>query len=425
MTLEKTNDGPVRAVDSGGPQAGSRRAFLKDTLNLAGAAATVGFTTSNVEAEQATAATSSGSTAITPENPKAKARLVCQGGGIYGIGLVGAASVLETRYDWLALAGTSAGAIVAALLAAGYTTGELHEILNRLDFSRFKDAPKLNIDIAKDHAIHIPEGDPLFRLYRHLGINPGTVFVDWLTPLLADKGVDTFKDLERKDIVRKPSDPFSTYKLYMIATDISRARLLVLPDDIKDYQQEDGTPYTPDTLKVAEAVRMSISIPFFFEPVMLKLNGSKDKCIIMDGGVTSNFPIALFDNPSDLNPSAPTFGLRFEAAKQTQTLEYNKQLILTVDQEVVGYNPIWTLPLFYHTMTQGWDNRFAEPFEDSKRVAHIDLKDETLYPALKGVTVTSFDLTAEQKSQLFLCGRAAAGPLLNYDHAKWVQRFLQ
>ena len=50
---------------------------------------------------------------------------VFEGGGVKGIALVGAVAVAEEKgYRWANLAGTSAGAIVASLLAAGYTGAE-------------------------------------------------------------------------------------------------------------------------------------------------------------------------------------------------------------------------------------------------------------------------------------------------------------
>src|SRR4051812_17815452 len=65
---------------------------------------------------------------------------VFEGGGVKGIGLVGALSVIERRgYTWANLAGTSAGAIVASLLAAGYTGPELKDLVGSLDYTRFKD----------------------------------------------------------------------------------------------------------------------------------------------------------------------------------------------------------------------------------------------------------------------------------------------
>ena len=62
---------------------------------------------------------------------------VFEGGGVKGIALVGAAAVVEAAgYRFNNLAGTSAGAIVAALLGAGYTAAELQSILDSPALSR-------------------------------------------------------------------------------------------------------------------------------------------------------------------------------------------------------------------------------------------------------------------------------------------------
>src|ERR671917_1498883 len=66
--------------------------------------------------------------------------LVFEGGGVKGIALVGAFSVLEEQgYEPQNMAGASAGAIVATLIAAGYTAAELREIIGKLDYDLFKD----------------------------------------------------------------------------------------------------------------------------------------------------------------------------------------------------------------------------------------------------------------------------------------------
>lgn len=55
-----------------------------------------------------------------------KADAVFEGGGVKGIGLVGAIAVAEEYgYRFVNVAGSSAGAIVAALLAAGYSAAEI------------------------------------------------------------------------------------------------------------------------------------------------------------------------------------------------------------------------------------------------------------------------------------------------------------
>ncbi len=54
---------------------------------------------------------------------------------------------------------------------------------------------------------------------------------------------------------------------------------------------------------VSAAVRMSISVPFFFKPC--RLNGS----LIVDGAFSSNFPLETFDRKDTHNVRWPTFGI--------------------------------------------------------------------------------------------------------------------
>src|ERR1051326_3225570 len=71
--------------------------------------------------------------------------LVMEGGGVKGIALVGALSVLQERgFQPQNLAGTSAGAIVTTLYAAGYSPAELYTLLKTQDFSAFLDGTWLS-----------------------------------------------------------------------------------------------------------------------------------------------------------------------------------------------------------------------------------------------------------------------------------------
>src|SRR5207244_12637678 len=108
--------------------------------------------------------------------------LVCEGGGVKGIGLAGAYSVLDERgYKPQNVAGTSAGAITAALIAAGYSSDELKEIVFGMDFRRFED---------KSWEDRIPlAGVPLSILLTN-GIYKGEAFLEWIRGLLAAKNVD-------------------------------------------------------------------------------------------------------------------------------------------------------------------------------------------------------------------------------------------
>jgi len=140
---------------------------------------------------------------------------VFEGGGVKGIGLVGAVAVAEERgYQWANVAGTSAGAIVAALVAAGYSAAEIKEILVELDYIRFKDASMLD---------KVPLVGPVSSLIFEKGIYEGKFFENWMRKLLKEKNVETFNDLILED---SGGDERYRFKLRVVASDITHGRLL-------------------------------------------------------------------------------------------------------------------------------------------------------------------------------------------------------
>ncbi len=169
------------------------------------------------------------------------ADFVFEGGGVKDIGLVGAYSVLSTRYRPANVAGTSAEAIVGALVAAGYTAAEMQQIMHDLDFDRFQDRG------ATDR---VPLLGPLVSLLSEKGVYEGRFVERWMRELLREKGVAEFGELRTED----PDERYR-YTLNVITADVTRGRLVVLPQGLA----ADGED--PDRLEVARAVRMSMSIP--------------------------------------------------------------------------------------------------------------------------------------------------------------------
>lgn len=179
---------------------------------------------------------------------KLRADAVFEGGGVKGIGLVGAVAVAEEKgYEFVNVAGTSAGAIVAALLAAGYHGPELKEVMQELDYNKFKDTSAVD---------RVPVVGPIISLGLEKGIYEGKFCEEWLRALLRKKGVETFGDLI---IEGYKEEERYRFRLRVIASDISLGKILALPQDIADYG------IRPEDLNVAAAVRMSMSIPFFYE----------------------------------------------------------------------------------------------------------------------------------------------------------------
>ncbi len=216
--------------------------------------------------------------------------LVCEGGGVKGVGLAGAFSVLEERgYTIENVAGTSAGAITAALIAAKYDASELRDIVFGMDFEQFLD---------EGWEDRIPGVGKAASVLLDTGIYEGDVFREWIADLLEKHNVETFGDLRTGD-----ADPRYAHKLQVIASDVTARQLLVLPRDAAVLGLK------PDELNVALAVRMSMSIPIFFEPVRVENAETNREHLIVDGGMLSNFPVWLFDSDPGEVPTWPTFGL--------------------------------------------------------------------------------------------------------------------
>lgn len=228
-----------------------------------------------------------------------EADLVLEGGGVKGIGLVGAVSLLtEKGYRFHRVGGTSAGAVVGSLVAAGISTERLEEVMREVDYTRFQDASVLT---------RVPLVGPFLSLALQDGIYEGNYLKQWLGAHLAELGVRTFGDL-RLDADPEASLPAERrYRLVVMTADISQGRLVRLP---WDYQHLYGLD--PDRQLVVDAVRASTAIPFYYGPAKVKDDLGRAS-LLVDGGVISNFPIDVFDRSDGKAPRWPTFGVRLSA----------------------------------------------------------------------------------------------------------------
>lgn len=195
-----------------------------------------------------------------------EANAVFEGGGVKGIGLVGALKRVEDEGVLIrGVAGTSAGAMVAALFAAGYTADDMYKLLREKDFSQLLD----------------PSWPKWVNLWLHFGIHKGQKFYEWIYGRLQEKGLVKFSDLGDRE-------------LKIVASNLTDRELVVF--------QKSSHP----ELEVAEAVRMSIGIPFFFYPW-----GEKK---FVDGGLLSNYPLSVFSGSP-----LPTVGFKLVSDERPRT----------------------------------------------------------------------------------------------------------
>ena len=207
--------------------------------------------------------------------------LVFKGGGVRGIAYIGALEELETLglvEKVQRVAGSSVGAIAAMMISLRLPVDEIKRIFDTLEFSRIpqtrgegsveKLIDRLDLTVCSQ------------RLFKGYGWYSSDYFYQWLQTVIAEYGGGnpraTFADFKRLG----HRDP------YIVVSNLSRRR-----SEVMTY---DTTPH----VAVADAVRMSMSIPLFFEA--LRFDGKKfgEGDLYVDGGLFDNYPLHVFDKPS-------------------------------------------------------------------------------------------------------------------------------
>ncbi len=240
--------------------------------------------------------------------------LVLEGGSVKGIAYAGAFLALEQKGilpEIEKVGGSSAGAIAGLMVCIGFNASEIDSLISKLALQQFNDGR-----------------GGIFGKYRRLrkkfGIYRGDKFEKWLYQLVAFKTGNanlTFADLHRMRLENKQ------YKdLYCTGTNLTKQQL-----DVFSYET------TPD-MSIALAVRISGSIPFYFEPVLLtddkrkieRSDTTRARNYYVDGGMLCNYPISMFDTcESGSNPllcdkvrfNRETLGIKLERPQQIGNFE--------------------------------------------------------------------------------------------------------
>jgi len=308
--------------------------------------------------------------------------LVFEGGGIKGIAYAGAIGVLEAKGIMPGIrrvAGTSAGAITATLLALGPGAAEIQDILHATRFSSFEDA---SLGVVRNS----------WRLLHRYGWYKGDAFSTWAKQQIAALGGDaglTFAALA----ARAKETPEKYRELYMIGTDLSAQKAVV-------YSAE-RTPDTP----IWQALRISMSLPLVFASM------KSDRDICVDGGLSWNYPLDLFDHPrykagAEGESDAPlyntaTLGFRVDSRAEIQAERSHFNLPRAEVHNLVDY--LKALAGFAIDMAN-----------------HAHLKDadwhRTVFIDSQGVGTTDFGIDEKQQMALIDSGRQGAE-----DYLQWFE----
>jgi NTE family protein len=223
--------------------------------------------------------------------------LVFQGGGVKTFAYRGALEVLEAEgilSHIERVAGTSAGAMLAALLSFRLPVDEIFQIMNTLDFARMSSAnttsrelPSSAPEVLIAYLERLSGGaNALSRLMLHYGWYSSSYAQNWIQDVVAahcdGNGMATFADFRQRGF----------RGLYVVCTNISQRRTQIF-----------SAQHTPDT-PVAHALVMSQSIPLFFAAFQFDGTAVRQGDYYVDGGVLDNYPLHLFDSPEFQDSSA-------------------------------------------------------------------------------------------------------------------------
>lgn len=223
--------------------------------------------------------------------------IILKGGGVKGLAFAGALLELENHFSFNGFAGTSAGAIAAVLLGAGYKPTELLNVLSNKDFNDFKDASIFKV---------------IINLLFKKGCYPGDKIEDWINQLLKDKISNQLNEIKLSDLL--------THTI-VYASRIKDGTLVF--DSLGDRKEAHA----------AFAARCSMSIPYLFTPKQV------DGINVYDGGLRNNFPLKRFIED---NKQKPFIGLYLKSGAKSGDWVVGELLNIEIDgeeMEIVDANP--------------------------------------------------------------------------------------
>lgn len=274
--------------------------------------------------------------------------IALEGGGVAGTAYAGVIEVLEEMGLYAQLthfAGSSAGSMVAGLMACRVIPSKIKEILLKLDYTELEDNSWF---IFKD----------VYRLYDEYGWNKGDalerVYGDILEEYVGNRNI-TYAEVKSK----------YNATLITTATDVVKAETV--------YYTPENTPDMP----IVKGIRESASIPLFYCPI------EKDQTLLVDGGVLNNYPIRkLYEY---LEPSQ-VFGAKLVSnTKPKRKAQRKPEHLLEYIRVLIDMLHDQNLKVHVHK-------------EDWQRTISIDIGE---------VSATDFKLNTQEKIKLIEQGQAA------------------
>lgn len=305
---------------------------------------------------------------IYAQSPAAVKHLVFEGAGIRGIAYCGVVQEMESKKmmdNIEKVGGTSSGAIVALTISLGYTGKEIENIISQTNFKKLNDGKFFFIG-------------GINRMNKFFGWYRGKRAEHWLEKIIKEKTGNenvTFEELRQKGFK----------DLYITGTCLNKQKPVIF-----SYE-------TYPKMKVKDALRISISIPLYFEPLYMDSTGNiftrpKQKHgldMMVDGGFLENFPIHIFDRSG---PDLNTIGFRIDHSAQIKNDTENRTLVEMPINNLKEY-----FRAFYSITIENLNRQRLTP-DDWQRT--VSISDGNVQPRLR-------KLSKEEISVLIENGRKA------------------
>ena len=314
--------------------------------------------------------------------------LVFEGGGVKGIAYVGAMEVLDKEgilNNIERVAGTSAGAMVAVLVGLKYSAEEVKDVLWHLDFKNFMDKSGF-----------FPTNTA--RLLKEYGWYKGDFFRQTMADLIQRKtgnGEITFGELAATKKYRE---------IYLVGANLSSG--------LSELFSHKTTPQ----MKVADAARISMSIPLFFASVK---GGKNKEHLYVDGGLLENYPIKTFDQVEFIANANSIRRTEYYETINTKCVQkgsakteyvYNKETLgfrLDSSDEISMYLGKGSAEYTKIKNFLGYTKALVTTLIDFQNNVHLHSDDwqRTIYIDTLGVGSVDFDISDDKKTDLLNSGK--------------------
>jgi NTE family protein len=298
--------------------------------------------------------------------------LVFEGAGIRGVAYCGAIRELELKgilADIEKVGGTSAGAVTALCISLGYTADEIAGFLYSTNFKKLNDGRWFF-------------AGGINRVNKYYGWYRGQRMIKWIEKMIRKKTGD--EDISFEELYRR-----GFKDLYVTATQLNEQKLVVLSR--KTYPH----------MRVKDAVRISVGIPFYYEAVLIDKDGKtyrspknkQDLDVMVDGGLIANFPIRIFDSVAvrpegtQVYPDMATVGFRIDREQQIENDRSGKGLAPMPVHTIKEY-----ASAFYNIVLESLNRQNLSP-DDWKRT--VSISDGNIAPRIRRLSKEEIDMLLE------------------------------